>query len=80
MPSGYRSPAKFRGITASSNVGDLCGSEGNYVELRVVTKDDVEVVEVPTGSPKNQNLLHGKSSDEIANPVSSRRITRLAAL
>ena len=55
MPSGYRSPASSGGITASSNVGDLRGGEGDYVELRVVAKDDVEVVKISSSSTEDED-------------------------
>ena len=55
---GIQIARQFRGITASSNVGDLCGSEGNYVELRVVTKDYVEVVKISSGRTEDEDSLH----------------------
>ena len=55
---GVKVSRQFCGITSSSNVGDLCGSEGNYVEVGVVTKDYVEVVEISSSRTKDEDSLH----------------------
>ena len=61
---GVATPGELGWIGASFDIGDLSGRECDDVVVRVVSKVDVEVVEVTTGSPHDQDVLdrHGLSS------------------
>ena len=54
-PVGIQVARQFGGITASSNVGDLRGREGNYVKFRVVAKHYVEVVKISSSRTKDED-------------------------
>ena len=55
---GIEIARQFGGITASSNVGDLRGGEGDYVKLRVIAKHYVEVVKISSSRSKDEDSLH----------------------
>src|SRR5208282_575204 len=69
---------QFRRITTAGNVGNLSGSERNYLVVGIITKYDVEIVEVPAGGTQNQNSLHGHTSSEDRYLVSSRLLAAAA--
>ena len=55
---GIKVASQFGGITASGNVGDLRGSEGNYVKLRIIAKHYVEVVKISSSRTEDEDSLH----------------------
>src|SRR5208282_4126487 len=69
---GIEMSGKFRRITASGDVGNLSGGEGDYVIIRIVAKPNVEIVEVSAGGTKNQNSLHRYTSLKIVYLLFSR--------
>ena len=52
---GIEIARQFGGITASCNVGNLGGGEGDYVEFRIVAKHYVEVVKISSSRTKDED-------------------------
>jgi hypothetical protein len=52
---GVQAARELGRIAATGNVGDLCGSEGDNLVLRVISVDQVEVVEVAASRAENQD-------------------------
>ena len=43
---------------ASSDVGNLCGGESDYVEIRVVSKYNVKVMKISSSSSQDEDSFH----------------------
>jgi hypothetical protein len=52
---GIERPRQFSGVAATVDVRDLSRGERDDVVLGVVPVDEVEVVEIPTGGPRDQD-------------------------
>ncbi len=55
---GIEIASQFGGITASSDVGDLGCGKGDYVKLRIIAKNYVEVVKISSSRTKDEDCLH----------------------
>jgi hypothetical protein len=55
---GIQWARQLRGIPSTRNIGDLSRGESHDLKLGVVAKGNIEIVEVPTRSAKNQKFFH----------------------
>ena len=51
--------SKHGRITAPGNIRNLRGSKSNHLVVEVLTKNDIEIVEVSARSSENENGFHG---------------------
>ena len=55
---GIQIAGQLGGITASSNVGDLGGGEGDDVKLGIVAKYYIEIVKITSSRSEDEDFLH----------------------
>ena len=55
---GIHIAREFAGIPASSNVGNLCGGESDYLIVGVVTEDNIEVMKITACGSKYKYTFH----------------------
>src|SRR4051794_7768360 len=57
-PTRVQGPGKFGWVATPGDIGDLGRGEAHYLELRVVTEYQVEVMEIPACGAKDKNVFH----------------------